>query len=857
MTFPLDITTELQIDGVWTDVSADVLQRDPIKIKRGRPNESSRAGPSTCSVTLDNRSGNYSPRNPTGAYYGLLGRNTPLRVSVNGGVRFTGEVPAWPPLSERSGSDVWVSVTASGIMRRLGQGQAFLQSALRRGVPGLPSLVAYWPCEDGEGATQLASALPGKPAMTLNGSVEAASFDGFEASEPIPTAAGVVTWTGPVAAYVGTNEAQIRFLLAVPEAGVASTLRLCHFTDATAEWVLTVDTAGALTLTGSNASILFSETSGALSFDVEGRLLLVSVELTSDGTADVDWTVSTLEVGATTGTTFSGTGTALAGTYNVGAIQSVVMNHANSFAAEDEVALGHVWVQSEVTNIDDMADLLAAYAGETAGARVTRLCGEESVGVTIVGTSAATAPVGSQLPRTLLDLLREAAAADGGILYEPRDSLGLAYRTRADLYCQDATLEVDYSAQDLSRIEPTEDDQATRNDVTVSRIGGASARVELATGSMSVNDPPDGVGRYDDSVSLNLAYDAQLPHQAGWRLHLGTVDEARFPAIGVNLARSNFTSEVGNYLTANQASMETSVADWSAGGSVPPTLSQSNTRAQDGTQSLRIAWGTGGVLPLAQTTVTGLTIGRTYTVSAYGYVPTGDPGLALVIAGIGGGSAMTTKDAFTRFTKTFTATATSHVVQVWPTPAPTAGDLAWVDAVQVWEGSAAVTFTTALATTTQTVQAEGLDLGDKITVANLPTWVSPDDTAQLAQGLTETLTPFDWQIEANCSPASPWDVAVYGDTTGPGEARYSSSSTTLNEALDTTETGVDIATSYLWTAVDQPFDIVIGGERMTVTAVTGSSSPQTLTVTRSVNGVVKSHASGAAVRLFKPAVYAL
>jgi hypothetical protein len=45
---------------------------------------------------------------------------------------------------------------------------------------------------------------------------------------------------------------------------------------------------------------------------------------------------------------------------------------------------------------------------------------------------------------------------------------------------------------------------------------------------------------------------------------------------------------------------------------------------------------------------------------------------------------------------------------------------------------------------------------------------------------------------------------------------------------------------------------MIGGERMTVTAVTGSSSPQTLTVTRSVNGVVKSHATGVPVVLADP-----
>jgi hypothetical protein len=42
-----------------------------------------------------------------------------------------------------------------------------------------------------------------------------------------------------------------------------------------------------------------------------------------------------------------------------------------------------------------------------------------------------------------------------------------------------------------------------------------------------------------------------------------------------------------------------------------------------------------------------------------------------------------------------------------------------------------------------------------------------------------------------------------------------------------------------------------------VTAISGSSSPQTFTVTRSVNGVVKAQSSGAAVALFQPSYVTL
>ena len=44
---------------------------------------------------------------------------------------------------------------------------------------------------------------------------------------------------------------------------------------------------------------------------------------------------------------------------------------------------------------------------------------------------------------------------------------------------------------------------------------------------------------------------------------------------------------------------------------------------------------------------------------------------------------------------------------------------------------------------------------------------------------------------------------------------------------------------------------------MTVTNITGSSSPQTFTVTRSVNGVVKAQSAGVAVALWNTPVAAL
>jgi hypothetical protein len=54
-----------------------------------------------------------------------------------------------------------------------------------------------------------------------------------------------------------------------------------------------------------------------------------------------------------------------------------------------------------------------------------------------------------------------------------------------------------------------------------------------------------------------------------------------------------------------------------------------------------------------------------------------------------------------------------------------------------------------------------------------------------------------------------------------------------------------------------PILVTAGGEDMTVTAISGTSNPQTFTVVRSVNGVVKSHPADTPISLTNPARAAL
>jgi|JI10StandDraft_1071094.scaffolds.fasta_scaffold05700_9 hypothetical protein len=155
-----------------------------------------------------------------------------------------------------------------------------------------------------------------------------------------------------------------------------------------------------------------------------------------------------------------------------------------------------------------------------------------------------------------------------------------------------------------------------------------------------------------------------------------------------------------NLLSAANADFESGVGSWTAGGTVPPTLAQSATRAWSGSNSLRITWGTGGTFPLAQVSLAGLTIGVVYTFAVYVWVPTGSPDVKTAIGGITSGTSTAVKDTWVRLTQTFTATATSHNLQVWPSTSPTAGQQVYVDAAMAVVGSDVGDFNTLTPSTT-------------------------------------------------------------------------------------------------------------------------------------------------------------
>lgn len=121
-----------------------------------------------------------------------------------------------------------------------------------------------------------------------------------------------------------------------------------------------------------------------------------------------------------------------------------------------------------------------------------------------------------------------------------------------------------------------------------------------------------------------------------------------------------------------------------------------------------------------------------------------------------------------------------------------------------------------------------------------------------------TIQNFPVKVVLTCVPADAYTVGVYDATT----SRKDSTFATTASSATTTATTIAATNPVLadcWSTTATPYPIKVTGEVMTVTAATAPAGTgpftQILTVTRSVNGVVKTHAANEPIRLATPVHY--
>lgn len=533
---PNDVDIELFYDAAWNNINQYVYHRDaaPITITRGRANEGKRCDPGTMDCSLNNRDGRFSPRNPNSPLYGKIGRNTQIRVKVTYNavtyIRFTGEVVSWPSRWDVSGKDIWVPLKAAGILRRLGQGTKPLRSPLFRAIQG-SSPADHWPLDDAASAVSAANAVSGGQPMRPNG----ATLPEFAATAGPAGDLGPLAYLNARSLYATSQSAAttswaVELAVQAEELGGGNDGQLLFFRTANAEWYLWTQTTTA-------GMALYSVASAAGGPD-----------MTMVASEQADWAgewhhyviTATPNGSNIDGKLYFDGQLLLSGTSAAAATAStprrLYVNAANQNPGYIDMSAGHIAIYNSASdiNVADRYQAFLAWAGQQAHARFSENCSQ--AGISAVVTGSTSQQMGAERHVTLLQSLRDCEDVDQAFLHEQRDAPGLKFRTLSSKYNQ-IPIPLSYTTKGLAHpLDPEPDDLNVANDREVKRRTGSSVRRELTSGPLSVQDPPDGIGRIDDTITIDAHTDDQLEHIANWRLHVGTWDAERYPRVNINLA---------------------------------------------------------------------------------------------------------------------------------------------------------------------------------------------------------------------------------------------------------------------------------------------------------------------------------
>lgn len=511
---------------VWTDISAFV--NGPFTVTRGRRPSSSQSDPAVCGpIRLQNTDSRFTPRHPSSPYWPNVTIGTPIRVTGTS-LRFQGYIatlkPVWP-----AGNSLYaeVVVTATGVMDRLGQGPV-LQSApvrfLKQQAAVVPP-VAAWSMEDGPsspGGAPLYGASPLTPFVGTHPS-------GAVVSYPIFGSGALAPWLPPVVTL--SANAGLAILGASVVMPATSTWSV--------DYAFSSGTAAADTFVDINPSYLGGapgwpqlnldppNEAVAVSFNGEPEVITTvrrmfnaqphHIRLTaSQSSTKVAWELDVDGVAVQTGIT--------TGAMTLPVINTIGLVQA---AGSSPVAQGYLSVWTTPPTLANAAAAIQGWSGETDGARVLRLCGEEGLVAVINGGTVER--MGPQKPAKLLDLLRECESTavgflcDGlgpGITYTGRD----ARENRAVALTLNAA-----NAHVKLPFEPVEDNTRIINDATASRTYGQVGPGFVDSASVAAK------GHFPATPTVNTFSDIVLHDHESWTVHEAGVEEMRVPGVEISL----------------------------------------------------------------------------------------------------------------------------------------------------------------------------------------------------------------------------------------------------------------------------------------------------------------------------------
>lgn len=849
VTFPttaLRIRVEIMLGGAWVDISSYVLYDTRVRIARGRRSGLRRTVAATCAFTVKNQDKRFSPRNTAGPYFGLLRNNTPLRVWVNPGsgdhLRFTGKVPSWTPALRGHPDDRWVQVVAYGVRNRLERpGDPPVTSAQYRYLSA-QSTLSYQSLETG--ATGTVTGPPGsKPLPDLS---QGGSYSDTFGARRRTTAVGLGE-DGSVT--VGTDsswrvEVDAKYPLSGGVAGNYAVALKWITNGAVGQWRLFDDTTGiGLIYNTSSDGVSHFLQSSVNAYD--GLWHHYQVDVSQDG-ADIDVILRQDGVSILS-TTIAG--------LTMGQVSSWVVEDDNpSLGADRMPAVGHVAVFGPIPSSSSSYDAFTGWFGELAAARFLRICGEEGITATVNELYVDAITMGAQPLASVPQLLSDCENACEGLIDEAFDG-SLRLSTLRSRYNGALAMTLDYGSTGIADILPPllpADDDEHVNDWTISRPGGSTGQFVKTTGVLNISEPEDdplGIGRYADSDEVNVSVDDHLVHVASWRVHRDTVDEPRYPLVPFSLAKSArlipawLGCDIGSRIMIANGPDDLGAED-------PDEILEGYEETFD-----QVSWDVDAYLEPAS-------VYRVALISpAVGWT-TATPRLDC-----GGSTLAAALVAGEQFSDNFESGVSAWSSQNgWALTSSTA---------QAYDGT----------TSMQMTPPGGTASGGAILTGRTPATAGITYVAEVwfysVAGWSDARAAVDWRDasdavissslgSATVVPAGVWTVSRQTFTapalTASAQLRARQGGTPastdvlwVDAAAFNAQVSVTITDNCLWTHSYGDYPITVDGEDMMVTAVSAATGTyptqaQTLTVTRSINGVATAHAIGAEVHVKYPII---
>lgn len=567
------ITVEMRLDGVdgaFTDITevdsgTYLLAEGGLTITRGSDDDQDEIPPGQVSFRYRDQDAYLDAENPASPNWRKIGEGTHTRVKVGGTVQIGSAcelksvVPSW----DESENSIVAEVTCSDVTDRLTANAEPVQSALSRYYSNLlgtsEAPLHWWKFEEGPEATRAEDSAGNVPLVGI------ATFGNEEAPpggvrslqtvyearpSPIPDASTNLSNAAPLgsASYIGQDWA-VDVSFRVPGDVVEDDVAPIYIV----EW--------RTHSLGGYWQLLVNETTKCLDLYFFNGPFSTFVVTGVDAVRDGEWHHAHVEVihSAPNFNVLLYVDNALQENQLVNGAETSTPRLVQIYNFEDvdaslRPAICHLVLFGPTYPANALTyEAFNGHAGEGEVFRVTRVAGENGVGVVGDIYDDADILLGPQGANTMIDIVRSASDTNAGLLLAAgTEHNTLLERQRWNLWNQPAAVSLTYGHL-APGFRPAADDQRRANKVTATADSTADSSALAGERTYTIPDddwfhwttqpPPDGSYTRPTTARYNPQDADELIELAAWKAHLSSWRQKRYAAITLDLHRTTFTAD--------------------------------------------------------------------------------------------------------------------------------------------------------------------------------------------------------------------------------------------------------------------------------------------------------------------------